>query len=1589
MRFTAGVTTIRRFLVVACLGAACSAPGDDAPPPRALANLDDAAYAAAVVAALEARQPAEAYTLARAWQRRSPAHFGPASALARAYLAFGAPAAAVETVERALALAPSVAAARELLAIKVRAHAEAGEPLAALANAAEALRLHGEPDEAFTASLVAFQWAAYATAVAEPALRAAEARAAAPAFPRSPFLTRDILLHRQTALHADFLRRLASPGNDDPGAFAELLRYLALNEYFGPWADPAGVAPPLAEHPELRALVTPRLQGADLPVYGRWVRDNLPASPADGAPSPAGRDATPELPGFLANADAAWASLRPRLEEAVRRADAARSIAEIESAWDGLERLLRGPLAGFRGDIDALAAHLDTHPDAAPAAALARFARWRELRRDPLILAGELRGTRPASGNAVVAEADLEQVMRDQGGSLLEHQMTETEAAPSLFRRWARAVIDAEEARLAAARETLANNTAPRLEEFDVFLAQELMTPELWRARLRAAERAGAWAEQVWSAHHAFAEDPATLDAFLRPRLEECRAALAAAVRTLDADDLSARGDALGRVLDGLAHDPANLPARLALLRTFLRAGLDAAAHEQLAIIWRLHLPNLTPDSDMLALALRVGDWPLLLEIADARVVADDGDVEAHFHRQLAATALGIPQLVVDSATALDGTVFHTRSRLLLWMEPGLLERRSAANLFNVDAIGLKDVVDLLGTADEDPSARVWLGLLLARYPDAFATPGLLSWDVLERGASPTARRHLAFLRGELGEPTYLGAEHDAADAATARFVVRYRARGRFAAGEDLTALAEVARDAALPTLLRAAAVGAASQMSDSGPMTMRAASRRHISPRTRDWAAVWSSLAPGQRAVVYTAPDLASAPAERALRVEALSGAALVMPAGRLEVASLLELRRIHVRGDGAGVAPAWQVRNGRLLAVEEAFLSGQNVNTGERRSAPNQRGHLWIEDVEWKDSVLAAAHVWIDDAFLSSTPLHVGRRLDALGIHAPALGLNLGGLSNVWGRTHAHARFANSVLRVVGGDTFSIVPGSTVHVEDCTLIDRQPDAERADGLASAAVSVGASRLVTSRGDAASAPAGFEARVVDRADAVTRQVSTTAELVRALQLASSGDRIFVRGGVYEVDRTLRVPAGVSLVGNFPAGGSPPTVLRVDARRDVDPVVHVEGGLATFTRLVFEVTHRGTDAASGLRLADTQPRRRAIVASGGAHLVLEGITFPGWDGERRPAVVADRAHVVALDVLRQPAAVAAGGVVSLLGGFGRGGIGTFYEGSGHIHAPYLGDGGFGEGVTVRGGNLHLHHRAPVAFYVRYAEGGGSARELARRDRAQRQLLQSFASAAPALEADLAAAGGAEERAERLVHHVRAHAHLIRAAKLPAPELADAFARYINPALLRHPGELPLLVDLLDRENLWLGYAFLEAHFETFPPEQRVRIETFAGVRRAAVRRGDASETQRAEGLAFLNAFPPGNALHARAMEAARAGVTLAAFRETLAREAELARRMAEIAAAALREREIQEARLAGERAAARWIQQEQERAAAAAAARSAGVSTGGLMGSSWSFSSSASTPYTPSATRQLQDFSRQLDIRIHNTGRDYGEGRRY
>ena len=1621
---------------------------NDLPPPQALAAMSEAELARGIATALEPRDPlngrfeprhpASAYMMARAWLQRAPLNVRPTIALAQSYLALDAPAAALELAGSALQRARGMEEARDLFLVKVRAHAELNDHLAAYASARAALDLSADPEDPITASLVALQWASYSLLRAGQAITAFEERAASDRILRPLHFTAERLLSGQGAIHLSYQQRLESArdAGERDVILRELIRYLALNEHHGMWFDPAGVAPPLYEYPELLARVEPLLRDADLPVYGRWVRRSLPGSTPveDTTMVPEKNPRLAEtVEHLLRTLEDSWVRQASRLEAGIAQADAAQTVEEIEAAWDALERQMTGPVRNILAKIAEISSQLETaEPSTVSEDLRARFAVWQNLHKSPLIAAAHLRALNPASGNLVLAPEDMRATLKDvasharpvgaknveemtaaemerelkERGLWFENQMTEAEAAPSLFRRWAYAVLAEEEHRLAALRETVSTAPNPRLADFDVFIDQGLMTAALWQSRLRAAEAAGDWSEQVWSAYYAFADDIEAQDAWFSPRLESYRSTLDLAVAGLGSEDPADQAAALESVLRVLPSAPAHLPARLALFRSFLQAGHDAAAHEQLVQMWQLHLPTFQLHTEMLSLLLRLSDWPLLLEIADSRVELNDNDVEAHFHRQLAATAMALPNLAFDSVTALNGSHFHGRTRLLHWMEPGFLDRRALSVEFDKEDTGLKDAFDLIGTEDEDPAARIWIALLYALNPEEFSSAWSTSrwgslWERLRTGASEDTLRHLDFLRGETGVAAYLGGAGDGPIAATARFLSRYLEGTRDPSEGHLAALAEISRDPEVPLLLRAAGAGLVASQGKFTPLPLRHASRYFISPRTDDWAGVWNLMAPGQQAIVSSAPDLTTAPSDRPLRIEGMSGtlpsSSIVLSPFSTEIGPLWELRQVHIVGADDSVDPkVWSLDSNSVLAVELAFIQGQrvNTNTGRRRSGPpSLQGNFWIESVEWKDAVISANALWLDDVFLTNTALHAGWRLDASRVHMPQVNLNLGGISNFRGKTHAHALFRDSVLRADAywkypgqlrdADVITIVPGSTIRLDNSTLIDfwsgntthgREP---RYLDLASGAFSASNSRYICLRKDEVSLPEGWEKRIT-HIDFTTRTVSNIEELRDALASAQTGDSIHLRAGIYLTPRTLRVPPGVSLTGPQVVHSSPAAVIQLQSiNNTANPFLLLEGGLSRISNIHFQVPQGAIHEPTGLRRGDAVADRRAIRAERGATVLLSGLKFNGWEGSGRAPIEADQAHIVLLDRLENGAVAANDGTVSLLEGFSGFQIG--FGGDGRIFAPYPGDSASGAKVTVSGEGLSLHYYHPRASHIRYTAGGASPRDLARRENARQHLLAVMRDAMPSLQADLAKAAGTGERADRVVRFVDSLEHLMRAARLAPDKLAETFIEHVNPALLQYPEELPLILHRVYLENLFIPIETFNAHRRSFSPAMQERINAYGRAHFAAFRQGGDSEKERLGLLTMLNAYPPDHALHARAMDAVRQGQSLASFRQVLAQEAEIRRRAVEAAEQAAerarRDRELYEARLKAQQADAERRRAELTRNAPRAPVGYSGWSSGmGLTTSSY-------TPYRPSASRQLQDYSRSLDIKIRNATR--------
>ncbi len=1557
---------LRRFLAPFLASLATVAFALDNPPP--LFELDGAAHFDAIHAALQADRPDEAYIHARAWARREPQAPGPQAALARAYLGLDAPAAALEAVDRALRLAPLGNEARSLRMLKIQAHAEVGEWAAAWANARALLREPHASDDPFVRLLEETKWRFFAGLFESTHAAALEDRLAGlSSIERDP-LTPERIARDSAALHEDFARRLKDSAENREAVFAELMRFAALHQHHGPWYDPYGPGLPFIQYADLQDAFVEYASGRELPVYGRWLRDRLPHESdhertTEESSAPAG-DLVSDLERFLRTIDPVWQRLRTRLEAAFATADAARTAAEIENAWDALDRLVSGPLANVLREVDHLAERLATATGPVPADVREAFARWRPLAEDPLIADARFRTTHPAPSFQVITEEAYNRP--DELAHPLGFYVTETQAARSLFARWVQAVLAEEAGRIRAPIEALETARTPGLAAFDLVIARDLMTPALWEQRLRAAEAAGDWPEIVWSAYQVHRDKPGALEPLLRPRLAAHDARVAEARTQLRQPDSPGHADAFAVLLETLDRDPAHAEALAALFETLLENGSDEAAIDAYLRLWQLDLPETPASSEVLALAVRLGDWPFLLEAADRRVLANEADFEAHFHRQLAAAALGLSAVARESTPFLTATPYHPRSAVLEMTARGI-QALTRETYIRPDT-GLKAVQDLLGANEDDPAVRLWLGLVYRQNARQIQV-GDADWQALETDASPVTITHLDFIRGALPLADYLDTHRDTPEEPTARFLERYLDHAARPTPESRARLAELGADFSLPLLLRVAAHEPEARASAGPIFPFRRSSRLHVNPWLRDWTPVWDGMAPGQTVVAAGNVRLASVPHRRNLRLVALVDSPIISAGTASTTGRLWELEGVIVNGPvGAARKPALEVRAGSVLAASGSAVAANAVAGA---------GRVWLEDTDWHHGALEATALHLHDVIAIETRFRATTRFEAQRLIAHDTGLTLGRPGQP---DRASGQVHDSYLHVTGNPGFagsSEIPLRMVRSTLSVLRD-EFDALR--------FSAHESRLIAAA-PPARAPEGFAVTVLNRFGEPDHRVTNLTELVETLARAKPGEQVLLAAGEYLLLETLRIPEGVSLRGESRGAGKNDVRIVVPAGTLIDPLIAVDKGAVSISRIDFDVVRRGTRQINGItfQLGDALEKRRALVAGKGTTLFVDGLTMNTWGPPftSRSAILADQADVFILPPVPNQLTLANGSRIIAIARPGEGVLGI--SGTGEAYLPYARD----KRLVLSGAGLRFHGRELHRSEIRYENGADSPRNLIWRTAARERLRNVLEAAAPELIANLDAHRDTATRMDLVRDFTLRMSHLVRAAAPPPEDFARALARLLNPGFLRHHGDLPFLFEALHIDIHGVPVNVARAHLATFDATNRERIRAhFAVISREGLA-GQSVGTRQSQRIAYLKSYPPGHYAHGQAFEALVRGEPFADFHARTvaeqARRAQAARllREAEQAAAKRKALEDYEARRKAELEEARQRQAEfWSRYAPQPRNRSSSAS-------GWSSSSSSYRPYQPSASRQLQDYRRQLDTQIHNVGRGYGQGRRY
>jgi len=1101
--------------------------------------------------------------------------------------------------------------------------------------------------------------------------------------------------------------------------------------------------------------------------------------------------------------------------------------------------------------------------------------------------------------------------------------------------------------------------TPLELLRFDTVIAQELITTEQWEERLAAAETAGAWNEAVWSAFRAYHRDPARLDAWFAPRIAANDLLIRNACHALlqGSDDSEVAFNAL---LAGLERDPAHREGLTTLMQVLLRAGRDEAACDALKRLWALDLPDFQAEGEALALALRLGEWAFLLELSDHRLSANDADAEGHFHRAVASAALALPGLAADSGGPLASTPYRTTAALVQSVARGLDHRPVGQNVpFDSE---LKAAVDTLGTDAESPGARVWLALAFNRRGAEFVR--MLDWTKLEDSPSPSVATHLDFIRRRLAADEYLATHRGTDEAPVAEFLDACLTHLGGASPAVRERLAASATDPALPFLLRLAANRLLHAGEATSPASLRSSSRRHLNPRTREWRALFESLAPGQTLLTSVAPRFSDVPGNHVLRVVAPAGLTVAGTPTPNTVGPLWEIEGLTLTGRHAQPV-SWSVAAGHVLAFSDGVALGHLIDG---------QGHVWIENADLANGAVSGARLKLANVFARTTLFDASRSLDTVRLIAldPVFRAGIGGPARA-----AQVVFIDALIELkrpplVQGGSYPILRFFRTTIMD----DSTPDVGPFE-LGGPIRSSGASRILGFQ------PTDGDSGPLERFPFANRREVTDMHALRtALATARPGDLIAVAPGNYILTETLKVPGGVALIGNRDDQGRPASVFTVNGGVAANPLVQIDGGVARVANLRF-VLQTGTTVVAGktFKIADSVANRRALVASNQSFVHASNLEFDGWDAVpmARHAILADRAHIALTGSAPRNVGTANGGRITFLTGFAGPAV---MSGQGDFDVPFT---QFPSGALRFVGGVRFHGRISNPRLFEFENGAVFARYALRQQQARRNLQVAIETGSRDLARGFELAGSLEERVERMRQFSGRLAFVMRTAKAPSTDIVRAFQRHLTPILMQRRDELPFYFSILGAFDSAIPFEAARNYLNTFPADdvERVRAYTQLSIdRRRDGPTGVSGAEQRRLAHAFLGAYPPGHPMHARAMSELARGASLETFRQTLAREIAERARLARQAEAQRQAMEAYEARRKAELEAARM-----RRARLAAAPVASPVN----WGAGWSSGggSSGYTAYQPSASRQLQDYRSQLNNRIHNVGRDYGQGRRY
>lgn len=1504
-----------------------------------------AEYAAAVEQALSNEQPDQAYLNARAWLRSAPGEIPPLTAMAGAYLDFGAPAAALQSLESALALGPDAAEARRIQALKIQALLEAGDDAAAWANVRDYLRT-AAPDDAFAPILAELQWTAFGGAVSMGPMAAIYERSGSVEVP----LTAARIDAEYPQLLADRLAAFRQAQiSKDPEAVSNsadvLIRFLWLAHYRSDPSRPGQFFTPLNDAPEAKQALKD-LSYAEhavravalldwAPVQESYEEEKRRKALENYLPEPPDDMPDPEIKAFLQEAPNKWAELEAAAQPMLKKADAAVTEAELVESIDQLITLKNAQLLPLQAQarnhalvLKVWLEYLDAEPEEYPL--------YQAIR---------------ALENQLAASAILVEINRR-----LEPALDENDAS-SLPRRLAMVYFDAEQALADVPLENIASSDAPALEDFDPLILQSRMTSSLWIKRRAAAEAMQDWQEIAWSGFEAEAEQPEKQRAWIEPMIAENDALIEQSLTRMKSGSAEEKAAAVLDLQEALRRDPTHLGGLAALYRHFLEAEQDDFAVGVLEQLWRLSPAVFSVDDEVLALAARVGNWPLLLSLCDHRLLRSETDIQALLHRQVAALALNLNGLTLDATPAFNGTVYSDQSRLLHAMALTLKLMDSKA--FTDPLTGLRPAIQQLVAGFGDENLRLWIALGLKLKPDVFRFEDL-SFGTLASGGSPALQQHLNFIQGKTDAEAYLAALRNTEAEATAQFLYHFLAVQQQADPQHRAALGALAGRRDLPLYFRAKAAGLAAAGNDPA-IPLRISDPFYTPWNLKNWNAVWLALAPGQQLMVLGSielpEDTTSLPV---LRISKPSRNRMTYLSGTTPFHSRLwELDGVSASSSHP-TGRVWTLEKGGVVALSHGLMEGRTFRG---------KGSVWIETSDVVGAGGSAAGLYLVDVQSRDSSFDLYGTFEADQLVSAQSRFRFMGAGSTGGTV------SRSVFATDHADLFKLQLATVFAIDDCRIFasaELDPDLGKTAFRNSSLSGAAQPKLAGT--------AGLHCTALNLNGPADYPVSSAGEFHEALAAVQPGGRIELAPGTIVLEKGVQLPAGIVIRGSGDA--EHPSILTVPNASKINPVITTSAGDLWLENLTLSVETALKDGF--YKIADSLGNRKALRVAPGSRLFLRNVEFASWDHRNsfgHNAIVADNAQVLLTEKVPGSLEVANGGRIDFIQGkYASSPISL--SGHGRIYGNHAS----GSELMVSGTGLRFHGGARDPKKMSYSDGAGDPRTLAWRALARDNVNTILEELSRQLPEQLNRAEDQDARIALFKAAAQRISPPLNAAQLNPAESARLISRSLNPLLTSRPEETPYYFEALYVRRPHLPSAVYRAHFQTLDKSSQQQMKSYFTALAGSLDRrgsGEFSAGERSTLASFMQAYPVGHAQHARALDAFNRGDTLYAFSTRLAEEEKQRRIRAEY-----------EARLA------------EQRAQAVAAAQKAAMYQPPPKPRPWWASGNYNAGYTPqqpyssqyisrqqpyrgSSDQQLRNYKNQLNKQIYNRGRDYGRQNYY